>query len=704
MSGGALLNKQSNLWRDACSILSPDEQTFVAKFYAEDGIKTVNETLVLVTEKQDLCMRKRWTINNFRGQKVIVRDILHKIAHWINKFKAVGDIVIQIDPTHAAIPWAAIRFALQWSINDLQTFAVVAEGLELSSKIVARYALFESVFLPRNGETPSTVQSKLSAALLQLYAACMKYLIRISRYYERPTAERLARSLISSSDSGNDELEAIRQREVEVDQVAKIAQTEISRQSNDAIHTLQNQNLLSFQSLESLVRSIEEPIVRLSGSLVKFEEAISAEERRKALLWLSRVNCRELHESIVSDVIPGTADWIFDKPEYKDWQGSSSSSILWLHGIPGCGKTKVTSKVVQRLLEASSKDPNSAPISYVYCSKTGSKSLTLTPVAVLRTIVKHLSLPYSEDQIRQPAWTKYIKKKEAAEIDGLDPSLLTEEECIQLLLSLAEDCPATIVVDGLDEIDGNPRDVLRVLRAVVEDAPNVVKVLVSSRDDGTISEELRDFPSIGVSSADNSPDVEKFVRQRVNTAIENRSLLGGKISSSAKDRLIDYLIRGAGEMFLLPSLQLKYLCDHQKFKLESDVLAAMLYLPPSLMSIFDAIYARIEEYEDRARQVTNDVFDWLLAAEREMTASEIMAAVNFTRPSQTLDTDQILDLCCNFVTFNPEAGQFLFSHASTREYLQKRPEHSLSNSNLTAARVCLELLLSGDYDEDSFNA
>ena len=31
----------------------------------------------------------------------------------MNKFKEVGDIAVQYDPGHAALPWAAIRFFLQ---------------------------------------------------------------------------------------------------------------------------------------------------------------------------------------------------------------------------------------------------------------------------------------------------------------------------------------------------------------------------------------------------------------------------------------------------------------------------------------------------------------------------------------------------------------------------------------------------------------
>ena len=36
-----------------------------------------------------------------------------KILQWVYKFKQIGDIIIQFDPKHSALPWAGFRFLLQ---------------------------------------------------------------------------------------------------------------------------------------------------------------------------------------------------------------------------------------------------------------------------------------------------------------------------------------------------------------------------------------------------------------------------------------------------------------------------------------------------------------------------------------------------------------------------------------------------------------
>ena len=46
---------------------------------------------------------------------MIVRDLLEKIIKWLDHFKAIGDVGVQSDGAHAALPWAGVRFLLKVS-------------------------------------------------------------------------------------------------------------------------------------------------------------------------------------------------------------------------------------------------------------------------------------------------------------------------------------------------------------------------------------------------------------------------------------------------------------------------------------------------------------------------------------------------------------------------------------------------------------
>jgi len=60
-------------------------------------------------------MQRSWKYKNRNGENVVLRDLFEKMAKWVNKFKEVGDVAVQYDPAHAALPWAGVRFLLQVS-------------------------------------------------------------------------------------------------------------------------------------------------------------------------------------------------------------------------------------------------------------------------------------------------------------------------------------------------------------------------------------------------------------------------------------------------------------------------------------------------------------------------------------------------------------------------------------------------------------
>lgn len=66
-------------------------------------------------EKKELCIKKQWRFKKPNGEVIILRDVVEKIIAWLDKFKIIGDLAMQYDVLHAALPWAAVRFVLQAS-------------------------------------------------------------------------------------------------------------------------------------------------------------------------------------------------------------------------------------------------------------------------------------------------------------------------------------------------------------------------------------------------------------------------------------------------------------------------------------------------------------------------------------------------------------------------------------------------------------
>ena len=100
----------NNLWDKALQTL--DEQDKANINFNTNKLDILKDILAAATDKQRLCLEKCWKYK--KGNKeIIIRDQLGKIIAWVDKFKQIGDQIVQYDPGHAALPWAGVRFFLQ---------------------------------------------------------------------------------------------------------------------------------------------------------------------------------------------------------------------------------------------------------------------------------------------------------------------------------------------------------------------------------------------------------------------------------------------------------------------------------------------------------------------------------------------------------------------------------------------------------------
>lgn len=108
--------------------------------------------------------------------------------------------------------------------------------------------------------------------------------------------------------------------------------------------------------LKRLVKCIDGPIERMNNDLTNladgFESKLSilysrysshaiASKRTEILQWISPEPHNQHHEQAKREVLAGTGQWLLSDPLFKRWKKESVSSILWLHGAPGSGKSKL---------------------------------------------------------------------------------------------------------------------------------------------------------------------------------------------------------------------------------------------------------------------------------------------------------------------------------------------------------------------------
>jgi NACHT domain len=77
---------------------------------------------------------------------------------------------------------------------------------------------------------------------------------------------------------------------------------------------------------------------------------ITDEQRKNLHRWLSApdpsLNYNEAHRKRQ----PATSTWFVESKQFADWK-TNPDSFLWLHGIPGCGKTILTSTIIENIVQ-----------------------------------------------------------------------------------------------------------------------------------------------------------------------------------------------------------------------------------------------------------------------------------------------------------------------------------------------------------------
>lgn len=184
-------------------------------------------------------------------------------------------------------------------------------------------------------------------------------------------------------------------------------------------------------------------------------------------------------------------------------------------------------------------------LAYFYCARNAAEPQRADPNEILRSLLRQLSSSKADFLIREPV----RKKSKELQDEGFDPRGLRIDECKQLILNILEHSPATIVIDALDECDPSRRYLLLdSLQEILQGSANLVKIFVTSRDDGDIVCRLRDSPNLYIRAEDNGEDIHNFVKLEVEQSIEKKRLLSGNVSTELKLLMIETLNQGAQAM------------------------------------------------------------------------------------------------------------------------------------------------------------
>lgn len=197
----------------------------------------------------------------------------------------------------------------------------------------------------------------------------------------------------------------------------------IERQKSIFSIALTNDNLRLTTVLRDSVGHIGEGVNDIRTNL-------DSERRQRALARLSTIDFKANHHDISSRRAERTGQWLLNCREFKAWLSSASNTVLWCYGIPGAGKTIMSSLIVDHLRDLRRID-NSMGVAGVYCTYKDPQAMVTIFGSVLQQLTASLdAMPPSLFEDRPPS------------------SQIILEELVKVIASYGQ---VFLVIDALDE-------------------------------------------------------------------------------------------------------------------------------------------------------------------------------------------------------------------------------------------------------------
>jgi Cdc6-like AAA superfamily ATPase len=160
------------------------------------------------------------------------------------------------------------------------------------------------------------------------------------------------------------------------------------------------------------------------------------EEHRAILDWLTLIDYATQQNDFISRRQEGTGQWLLDSDEFQRWLNQSGQT-LFCSGIPGAGKTIITSIVVKHLWEIGA----TTGVAYLYCDFRHQHEQK--PEDLLASLLKQLV----RQQASTPESVKSIYDRHQDK-----PTRPSFDEILKALHSVVAYYSRTfIIIDALDE-------------------------------------------------------------------------------------------------------------------------------------------------------------------------------------------------------------------------------------------------------------
>lgn len=441
-------------------------------------------------------------------------------------------------------------------------------------------------------------------------------------------------------------------------------------------------------------RNIRNDVSAMRIDIGEIRSSAEQHKHRAILDWLAGVDYINQQNDFIGRRQPGTGQWLLESEEFRTWIATENKT-LFCPGIPGAGKTILTSIVIDHLSSSYSSFSGSKAIGIAYLYLNFRRQNEQQPGNLIASLLKQLllnldsRLPIPESV--QRLYGHYSKQKQ--------PPIEEVSKALQDTTALYD--RVFVVIDALDECESSQRPMF--LSAIFDIQKSCgFNIFATSR---SLPEILDAFTCYGATYLEIRADA-KDVQAYIDGQISGRRLpYFVQRNPGLQEEIKTRIVSAVDGMFLLAQLHLDSLAGKRSPKALRTCLANLPSGSGAYHRAYDHAVERIERQHDDQVELAKQVLSWITCAMRPLTTAELQHALAVEPDTMELDEENLPDIrdmvtvCAGLVTVDRESDVIRLVHYTTQQYFERTKALLSPNSEADITKTCITYLSYDEFDD-----